>query len=248
MTTAARRGILAIATFVILLAVGATFALVLPEEELRRWAGALEQASFAPVTDAERAERDTAMAWVARVLLVLAALWLVIGMLAARTRLVRRPGAAAVRSTWLSSTRPWRARESTLGMLPLDRRLTFGVPAALLVGTSVVQASFLALTELVITLLGWGVVAIVLRLLAGRRSPWPVFAAAGGALVGRCTIMLGAMSVAGPGGFWDTVWANAVTRTVYVALVFALFVWVFVAAGWALVTQLQRPARAAAVG
>ena len=57
MTTAARRGILAIATFVILLAVGATFALVLPEEELRRWAGALEQASFAPVTDAERAER-----------------------------------------------------------------------------------------------------------------------------------------------------------------------------------------------
>ena len=83
---------------------------------------------------------------------------------------------------------------------------------------------------------------------AGRRSPWPVFAAAGGALVGRCTIMLGAMSVAGPGGFWDTVWANAVTRTVYVALVFALFVWVFVAAGWALVTQLQRPARAAAVG
>ena len=62
------------------------------------------------------------------------------------------------------------------------------------------------------------------------------------------SFMLGAMSIAGPGGFWDTVWANALTRTVYVALVFALFVWVFVAAGWALVTQLQRPVRAAAGG
>ena len=231
------------ASFLLLLAIGAVFAGVVPEADLRRWVGVLEQASFDPVTARERAERDTAMAWVARVLLVLALAWLVIGMLAARTRLVRRPGAAAARSTWLSSTRPWRARESTLGMLPLDRRLTFGVPAALLVGTSVVQASFLALTELVVTLLAWAVFAVSLRLLAWGRSPWPVFAAAGGALVGRCVVVLSAMSVAGPGGFWSTVWADPVSRTVYVAVVFALFVWVFVAAGWALATQLKRPPR-----
>lgn len=233
-------------TFLLLLAIGTVLALVVPEQDLRRWAGALEQASFDPITPAERADRDVAMAWVARVLLGLAAAWLVIGMLAARTRLVRRPGAAAARSTWLSSTRPWRARESTLGMLPLDRRLTFGVPAALVVGTSVVQASFLAVTELVVTVLAWGAVAVVLRLSAWRRSPWPVFAAAGGALVGRCVVILAAMSVAGPGGFWATVWASPVLRTLYVAAVFALFVWVFVAAGWALATQRRRPPRGTA--
>ena len=67
----------------------------------------------------QRADRDMAMAWIARGLLLLAGLWVVIGVLASRTRLVRRPGAAAARAAWLGATRPWRARESTLGLLPL---------------------------------------------------------------------------------------------------------------------------------
>ncbi len=77
----------------------------------------------------ERADRDLTMAWFARILLVLALAWVVIGMLSARTRLVAKPGAAAARASWLGSSRPWRARESTLGMLPLDRWLLLGVPA-----------------------------------------------------------------------------------------------------------------------
>src|SRR5690606_7651440 len=92
----------------------------------------------------ERGDRDLAMAWAARVLLVLALAWVVIGVLAARTRLVRRPGAAAARASWLGATRPWRARESTLGFLPLDRWLIIVVPVGLLVATRAVQTSLLS--------------------------------------------------------------------------------------------------------
>lgn len=185
----------------------------------------------------QRADRDLAMAWTARVLLLLAALWLVIGMVSSRTRLVRRPGAAAARAAWLGATRPWRARESTLGMLGTDRVLLIGIPAALLVGTRAVQTSFLSWTHLALTLGAWLVFALVVRLLVGRRSPWPVIAAVGGVIVLRCILTLLALSFTGPGGYWFAFWTEPVPRTLYIAAAFALFVWVFVAAGWALSTQ-----------
>jgi len=188
----------------------------------------------------QRADRDLAMAWFARILLVLAGAWVVIGMIAARTSLVRRPGAAAARSSWLSSTRPWRARESTLGMLPLDRWLMIGVPAALLVATRAVQTSFLSWVHLAVVLGAWLVFALVVRMLVGRRSPWPVIAAVGGAVVLRCILTLFALSFSGPGGYWFAFWTEPTLRTVYIAIAFALFVWVFVAAGWALSAQVGR--------
>ena len=100
--------------------------------------------------------------------------WLVIGMVAARTRLVRRPGAAAARASWLASTRPWRARESTLGMLPLDRWLLLVVPGALLVATRAVQTSFLSWTHLAVVLGAWLVFAR-----RGRAVPAAPLAVAG---------------------------------------------------------------------
>jgi hypothetical protein len=186
----------------------------------------------------ERAERDLAMAWFARVLLVLAAAWVVIGMLAARTRLVRRPGAAAARASWIASTRPWRARESTLGMLDLDRWLLLVIPAALLVATRAVQTSFLSWTHLAVVFAGWAIFALVVRILVGRRSPWPVIAAVGGVIVLRCIVTLFALSFSGPGGYWFGFWTEPMFRTAYIAVAFALFVWVFVAAGWALSAQV----------
>jgi hypothetical protein len=188
----------------------------------------------------QRADRDLAMAWFARILLLLAVAWLVIGMIAARTRLVRRPGAAGARASWLASTRPWRARESTLGMLPLDRWLMIGVPAALLVATRAVQTSFLSWVHLAVVLGAWLVFALVVRILVGRRSPWPVIAAVGGVIVLRCIVTLIALSFTGPGGYWFGFWTEPVVRTVYIAVAFALFVWVFVAAGWALAAQVGR--------
>ncbi len=188
----------------------------------------------------QRADRDLAMAWIARILLLLAAVWLLIGMIAARTRLIRRPGAAAARASWLASTRPWRARESTLGMLPLDRWLMVGVPAALLVATRAVQTSFLSWTHLAVVLGAWLIFVLVVRLLVGRRSPWPLIAAVGGVVVLRCVVALFALSFTGPGGYWYSFWTQPTARTVYISIAFALFVWVFVAAGWALASQVGR--------
>ena len=186
----------------------------------------------------QRADRDMAMAWIARGLLLLAGLWVVIGVLASRTRLVRRPGAAAARAAWLGATRPWRARESTLGLLPLDRWLLLGIPAALLVATRAVQTSFLSWTHLAVVLGAWLVFLVVVRLLVRRRSPWPVIAAVGGVIVLRCIVTLLALAVTGPGGYWFAFWTEPTRRTVYIAVAFALFVWLFVAAGWALGSQI----------
>jgi hypothetical protein len=187
----------------------------------------------------ERGERDETMAWFARVLLVLAVAWVVIGMLAARTRLVAKPGAAAARATWIASTRPWRARESTLGMLELDRWLLLVVPAGLLIATRAVQTSFLSWTHLAVVIGAWVVFALVLRLFVWERSPWPVIAAVGGVVMLRCIVTLFALSFSGPGGYWFAFWTDPVLRTVYITVAFALFVWVFVAAGWALAAQVR---------
>ncbi|GAA2987342.1 hypothetical protein JOD63_002151 [Microbacterium terrae] len=213
---------------------------VLAAEHLEKYTGDLDHPAYnltAAELGIERSERDLAMAWIARILLVLAAAWVVIGMLAARTRLVRRPGAAAARASWIASTRPWRARESTLGMLELDRWLMLGIPAALLVATRAVQTSLLSWSHLAITLGGWLVFALVVRLCVGRRSPWPVIAAVGGVVVLRCILTLAALSFTGPGGYWFAFWTDPVLRTIYIALAFAGFVWAFVAAGWALATH-----------
>jgi hypothetical protein len=115
-----------------------------------------------------------------------------------------------------------------------------GVPAALLVATRAVQTSFLSWVHLAVVLGAWLVFAIVVRILVGRRSPWPVIAAVGGVIVLRCIVTLIALSFTGPGGYWFGFWTEPALRTIYIAVAFALFVWVFVAAGWALAAQVGR--------
>ncbi len=183
---------------------------------------------------------DATTEWLARLLLLLGAAWLVIGMLAARTSLVRRPGAAAARATWIASTRPWRARESTLGVLPLDRWLMILVPGGLLVTTRIVQTPRDGLWGVAVAIAGWLLFAFAVRLLLGRRSPWPIIAAVGGALVLRCVVALIAVALSGPEGIWPDLWALPVVRILYLMVAFALVAWVFVAAGWALSAQLGR--------
>lgn len=183
---------------------------------------------------------DATTEWLSRLLLLLGATWLVIGMLAARTSLVRRPGAAAARATWIASTRPWRARESTLGVLPLDRWLMILVPGGLLVTTRIVQTPRDGLWGVAVAIAGWLLFAFAVRLLLGRRSPWPIIAAVGGALVLRCVVALIAVALSGPEGIWPDLWALPVVRILYLMVAFALVAWVFVAAGWALSAQLGR--------
>jgi len=168
----------------------------------------------------EQVTVDPTAEWVARVLLVFGVVWLLIGAIA--------------------STRPWRSRESSLGLLPLDRWLMILVPGALLVMTRVVQTPRDGLWGILIAVAGWLVFAATVRLLLGRRSPWPIIAAVGGALVLRCVVALSAVSLSGPDGVWSTIWAQPGVRILYLAVAFALVAWVFVVAGWSLSAQLGR--------
>lgn len=228
MATTTGRGILALGAAAALLVIGAVMALVVePFARMPR-------------------EVDAATEWVARGLLLLAVAWIVIGILAARTRLVGRPGAAAARATWIASTRPWRARESTLGVLPLDRWFMIVIPGGLLVTTRTVQASGEGPSAVALAIAGWLVFALLVRLLLGSRSPWPIIAAVGGALVLRCIIALAAIAFSGPGGSWPDLWGLPLVRIAYLAVAFALVAWVFVVAGWSLAPQLG-PRRAAGI-
>lgn len=222
MATAAGRGILALVVTGGLLVLGGVLAML------------VDPFARTPMTV------DATTEWLARILLILGVFWVVIGMVAARTRLVRRPGAAAARASWIASTRPWRASESSLGLLPLDRWLMIIVPAGLLVTTRVVQTPRDGLWGAALAVIGWLFFAIVVRLLLGRRSPWPIIAAVGGALVLRCILALAVISLSGPEGVWPEVWEMPVVRVLYLAIAFALLAWVFVVAGWSLRPQLGR--------
>ncbi|WP_029145949.1 hypothetical protein [Microbacterium luticocti] len=231
MTTAGRRGILAVALAVLLLAFGAVAAILV--------GGAVAtHALVAPADGEPSAASDPLMAWLARVLLALAVAWLLIGIVATRTSLVRRPGAAAARASWLAATRPWRARESTLGMLALDRWLLLFVPVALLVATRAVQSSLGGWLRLVVVVCAWAVFALVLRVVVGVHSPWPVIAAVGGVVVLRCVLTLAVLAVNGPGGYWYAFWEYPAARGTYITVASALFLWLFVAAAWSLFAQL----------
>lgn len=222
MATTAGRGILALSIVGILLVSGAILATV------------VDPFAREPMMVGAMAE------WFGRLLLVLGAAWVGIGMVAARTRLVRRPGAAAARATWIASSRPWRARESSLGLLPLDRWLMIIVPGGVLVATRVVQTPRDGLWSIALAIAGWLVFAVAVRLLLGRRSPWPIIAAVGGAIVLRCVVALIPVSLSGPDGTWPELWAVPVVRVLYLTVSFALVVWVFVVAGWSLSAQLGR--------
>lgn len=238
-THSRRRGVIAVITILVLLVGGAGIGLAVGD--------ALGIRTEPPRVSADR---DPTMAWMARGLLVLAFAWVLIGMISARTTMVRRPGAAAARATWLASTRPWRARESTLGMLRTDRWLLPVVPAALLVGTRAIQTSFLSWVHLAVVLAAWVVFALVVRwLLGSHHTSYPVIAAVGGAVVLRCIVTLFALSFGGPGGYWFAFLTDPVRRVLYIAVAFALFVWVFVAAAWAISVQIgARRATGAVLG
>ncbi|MFT4213784.1 MAG: hypothetical protein QM622_03295 [Microbacterium sp.] len=187
----------------------------------------------------QRADRDLAMAIVARVLLGLVAA-VVIGLAVWR----RTPGhgraRAVARALAAGATHPWRAVETVTG---LDRRGKVAlvvIPGGLLVLSRLVQTSFLAWAHPAIVLGAWAAFVGALLLLRRRVSPWPMLAAVGGVVVLRVVLLLGALAITGPGGYWYAFWVDPARRTLYIAVAFALFVWVFVAAGWALSRQLGR--------
>lgn len=241
MVTAQERGVRALVIVAAIALLAAVVAVIL---------GGVVAVSDRPTTDPVRAANDLAMAWIARFVLLLTMVWIAIGAIATRTSLVRRPGAAAARATWLAATRPWRARESMLGLLPLDRALMIVVPLALLLVTRLLQVSFLVMLPSLIFIIGWVVFAVGMVLLLRPRSPWPVIAAVGGVLMFLGAVELLCFSVAGPQGFWLWMWqAPVFVRIVLLTLAFGLPMWAVVAAGGAASGQVgARRATGAAMG
>lgn len=229
MTLADRRGRRAV-LIALALAVLAAIAVVLSEALLR----VNPDAVLVP----ERAAREELMAWLARGLFALGVIWLGIGILAARTSLVRRPGAAAARATWLSFSRPWRARESMLGLLAFDRWLLVIVPSGMLIATHLIIASFLSVLPALIASAGWFVFGLILIVLVWPRSSWPVVTAISGTAVAWSLIMLAGVAIAGPGTFWLMLWDTPWLRFIVLTIMLALLAWAFIAAGGAMAPQI----------
>jgi hypothetical protein len=204
----------------------------------RTWAGDLDLPAYnfeAARLGMEHADRDPAMAGLARVLLALVVGWLAIGALG-RGR-ISRP---AARALWVAGTRPWRAGEVTEGLTRTDRLLVLGVPVAALAVSRLVQTSLLAPAHVALIAVGWLSLAGVLALVLRGRDPWPVIAAVGGSVLLRVVLLSAVLAPRGPGGYWFAFWTNPAARTAYVVVAFALFGWVLVAAALSLRPQLGR--------
>ncbi|MBO0868614.1 MAG: hypothetical protein J2P15_08620, partial [Micromonosporaceae bacterium] len=149
------------------------------DRHLKRYTGNVDLPPYRfPAADIglTRAERDLAMAWLARALLAALGLALALGtpvgqrMLRALARGSDLPGAAALRALWLGTTRPWRVGDLCPPPTTVDSVLVWALPAAALVLSRGAYSWFASPVHLVTTLGGWGVFAAVLRLLLGQRS------------------------------------------------------------------------------
>jgi hypothetical protein len=160
----------------------------------------------------ERADRDLAMAWAARILLAVALLWLVVS-----------------RVTRVAVTRPWAASTSAP---------TIVVGGLLFLATRCVQTSFLAPAHLLVTLGALALSTVLLLGLGGPRAAGRVLTVVAGVSLLRAVVTLVALVRTGPGGYWFGFWTEPAQRSVYVTVAVALFLWLFVAAGWTLAATL----------
>nr|WP_237499880.1 hypothetical protein [Streptomyces sp. SID8379] len=175
-----------------------------------------------------RADRDPAMAWWARALL-LALLALTVTALTARGL----PGAAGVRALLTGAARPWRVHALPDPPGRADRAVVWLLPAVALVASRAVHTWFLAPLHLALTLGAWLLFAGVLRCATGR-SGHRLAAAVGGAALLRTLPLLAVLAVRGPGDYWSGFWTSTYGRFAYVTVAWALLLWVFAAAWWAL--------------
>ncbi|MEV4212479.1 hypothetical protein [Micromonospora sp. NPDC049662] len=171
---------------------------------------------------ARRADRDPAMAWAARALLASILLVLLLGLRG------RGFGAAAARGLLLGALRPWRVAALPTPRTRADRLMVWLVPAVVLVASRLVLTWFAAPAHLLVTLGGWALFALVVRLVVGRRDPFHLWAALGGVALLRSVLLLAALAPRGPGGYWFAFWTAPGLRAAYVTVAFAAFCWLFV--------------------
>ncbi|RAO50090.1 Alpha-glucuronidase [Micromonospora saelicesensis] len=171
---------------------------------------------------AQRADRDPAMAWAARAMLGSILLVVLLGLYG------RGFGAAAARGLLLGALRPWRVAALPTPVTRADRVLVWLVPAVVLVASRLVLTWFAAPAHLLVTLGGWALFTLVVRLVVGRRDPFHLWAVVGGVALLRSVLLLAALAGRGPGGYWFAFWTAPSLRTAYVTVAFAAFCWLFV--------------------
>ncbi|MGS2619664.1 hypothetical protein ACVCAH_35050 [Micromonospora sp. LZ34] len=172
---------------------------------------------------AQRADRDPAMAWAARGLLALVLAVVLVGVRG------RGSGGAAARGLLLGAVRPWRVAALPAPESRLDRVLVWLVPVVVLVASRLAFTWFAAPAHLLVTLGGWALFALVVRLVVGRRDPFHLWAVVGGVALLRSVLLLAALAGRGPGQYWFVFWTMPTLRAVYVTVAFAAFCWLFVA-------------------
>ncbi|MEV4664184.1 hypothetical protein AB0J85_19800 [Micromonospora echinofusca] len=173
---------------------------------------------------ARRADRDPAMAWAARALLGSILLVVLLGLRG------RGFGASAARGLLLGALRPWRVAALPTPGARADRVFVWLVPAVVLVASRLVLTWFAAPAHLLVTLGGWALFALVVRLVVGRRDPFHLWAVVGGVALLRSVLLLAALAGRGPGGYWFAFWTAPGLRAAYVTVALAASCWLFVAA------------------
>ncbi|MER6970145.1 hypothetical protein ABT304_03750 [Nocardioides sp. NPDC000445] len=168
---------------------------------------------------ARRADRDPAMAWIARGLLVLSMAGLIL-----------------VRPLRTALTRPWR-----LGRLlrerPVrrwERVVVLVLPLLVLVLGRLTLTWFAAPSHVALTVGAWVLFALALRLLIGRRDPFALWTVLGAVVLVRSVILMAALANRGPGRYWFLFWTDPGPRTFYITVAFAGFGLLFVATALAL--------------
>lgn len=204
------------------------------DAHLARYEGNVDLPAFRfPAADIglDRAERDAAMAWLARILLALLVAAVLVG---AFWRGRRPPGVAAPHALWVGLTRPWRVGDLPPPATALDRVLVWALPAFAVVLSRAAYSWFASPAHLTLTLGSWLLFAAALRVLLGGADPYALWAALGGAATLRTLILLVGTASRGPGRYWFNFWTDPTARAAYVTAGFAAFLWVFVAAYHAL--------------
>ena len=175
----------------------------------------------------DRADRDPAMAWLARVLLLAVVAVLVLGLhVPARVSRVR----PRLRALVVAATRPWRLGEVARpddarrpGRSCGRSRPSSWWPAGC------VYTWFAAPAHLVATLGAWLLLAVVLRCVVARAGPVPPVGRArrrGAAAHGRSC--WSRSWSAGPGATGSASGPTPASRTAYITVAFAAFCWLFV--------------------
>lgn len=197
----------------------------------------------------QRAERDNAIAWIARGLGIVLLLALLLGTTPGQRVLARVsgrrstpsddvappiPGALGLRALWVGATRPWRVAELGSGAGRADRVLVWAIPVGALVLSRIAYTWTLSWVHLALVLGAWALFVGVLWVSLRGRDAFALAGAVGGAAVLRTVLLLVALASTGPGGYWYGLWTEPTARTIYVTIAFAAFCWVLLAAGWAL--------------